>query len=1338
MENKNMKGSASRALSLGLLAVTAATMTPAVVPGEADPAFAGPKAKAEATALSGAVELNGPSGSKSYEDKINGKYWFDKSGSFTVNIDESRYTGVQIVVNGAVVVDATEVTADKNEFSLNITDDSNIKVSAGQFTEEVGFVEEDVTNFNVGIDSEAPSVTGNVTGKNTKDGNTTYITKDTTFKLNPVDPGSGVSDVYFQKKGDLGWSDEIKGDTLKGKSGQWRVKVVDNLGNSNVLSFKEVFGVPGTLKIVDEGDQNTKITATVDGKSISDSWLPGRDGSDRKSHEVKVKIKKSSGIHLGDNITVNGTDPNAKKTTDDDGNSIYTFDITDIPRADDGIYNMVAESRYIFGITTREEYEIKVDYGNPEINNAKLSGDYTIEDGKIFINGDAYFNGTLADVESGVKKVKVYRKVGDTKKEVPHDLTGDALRFKLLQGNGYYIEVTDNVGNKISKTLQDLDLGGKDVIEDTDKPNINETDGKKADYVSPGKENWFKEDFPLKFSITDDNMRSVRVEVNGQVSTPKLSESDNYVVDLKDYTPADGSRYDITITATDKANNVSEFSRTLYVDSDAPKDISASLEGSYKDRDFGVFSKEDLILHAKGNDGSGAGIAGYQLINTKTGEVVKDSKDGNIKLSNGAYSLVVYDNLGNKTKPVTLKELLGTKSNEFHVDSVAPKIDVDRKDPIYKNWYNDDVSYTARFSDNTALYNGTVRINGEEVATFTSSKIEKNRQLTFNTNQVKPGDSGAYEIVVEGTDAAGNTVKWDETIRIDNTDPEIKSFTFTDPGFKEGESITKSDDYGYFFKGATSVNIKVEDAGASAGVKEVAYVLRNGNGSVQSRGTAAVSGNSARVQIPAHFKGYIDAYAVDNVKNSGKTVHPSGIITEDRNWYVNTTDIDINVPDPGHKDHKNQNLYNSDVTATVPIRQGVSGIREVEWGVGDNTLGKATADINGHLSGSGFSIQERDKNLILKVNGSLGINGNSNDMKVWVRVVDRAGYTSDMDKTISIDKDAPKIDVSYNDTIKSGYYSSNRVATIRINERNFDPKDVELSGKYGSIGTWRQSGDVWTNTITFSEETEYQWGLEYTDMAGNKGQGYKSEEFTIDKTAPKLSVDFNNNSANNGNFYKEGRTATVEIIDRNFDPARVNYRGDGKLSGWSHNGDRHTARVSFNEDGEYQFSIDSTDKADNKSNVYKGDKFIVDTSKPKLRIEGVKQGTSYKKDVGVKVITEDKYIDAKASKVSLIGRERGAIKLDGKFDAKTGSFVIENFPKKKEMDDLYKLQAHIVDKAGNVEKKDITFSVNRFGSNFDFLTKDFNGEYFQELPSNVVMEHGSLPLHALLRTGPRH
>ena len=65
------------------------------------------------------------------------------------------------------------------------------------------------------------------------------------------------------------------------------------------------------------------------------------------------------------------------------------------------------------------------------------------------------------------------------------------------------------------------------------------------------------------------------------------------------------------------------------------------------------------------------------------------------------------------------------------------------------------------------------------------------------------------------------------------------------------------------------------------------------------------------------------------------------------------------------------------------------------------------------------------------------------------------------------------------------------------------------------------------------------------DIAGNAAAGvdYANSlaptKFTIDTTAPVISVAYDNNSASNGNYYNNKRTATVTITEHNFDTSRI-------------------------------------------------------------------------------------------------------------------------------------------------------------------------------------------------------
>ena len=75
-------------------------------------------------------------------------------------------------------------------------------------------------------------------------------------------------------------------------------------------------------------------------------------------------------------------------------------------------------------------------------------------------------------------------------------------------------------------------------------------------------------------------------------------------------------------------------------------------------------------------------------------------------------------------------------------------------------------------------------------------------------------------------------------------------------------------------------------------------------------------------------------------------------------------------------------------------------------------------------------------------------------------------------------------------------------------------------------------------------------------------------------------------------------------------------------------------------------------------------------------------------------------------------------------------YTYYDFANVKEEDDIYTLTAKITDKAGNTEEKQITFSVNRFGSTygFDENTKAISGKYVREVGDIVIYETNVDPI----------
>lgn len=105
------------------------------------------------------------------------------------------------------------------------------------------------------------------------------------------------------------------------------------------------------------------------------------------------------------------------------------------------------------------------------------------------------------------------------------------------------------------------------------------------------------------------------------------------------------------------------------------------------------------------------------------------------------------------------------------------------------------------------------------------------------------------------------------------------------------------------------------------------------------------------------------------------------------------------------------------------------------------------------------------------------------------------------------------------------------------------------------------------------------------------------------------------------------------------------------------------------------------------------------------------------------VTFEDINYDSNNVNITLVGANQGQVNYgSGTGDSNNGQTItFGDFERKAEVDDIYTLTATITDMAGNNFEDSITFSVNRFGSNYelDDSLKDIQGKYIKE-PIDVV------------------
>lgn len=543
--------------------------------------------------------------------------------------------------------------------------------------------------------------------------------------------------------------------------------------------------------------------------------------------------------------------------------------------------------------------------------------------------------------------------------------------------------------------------------------------------------------------------------------------------------------------------------------------------------------------------------------------------------------------------------------------------------------------------------------------------------------------------------------------------------------------------------------------------------------------------------------------------------HPSGTVVESLDKHSETSSIVITAPQPIGTQNTNYSyyydlnqeavadtelsypdstvqvpLYNSDPTFDVTVSDSYSGIRNVKWTViegGASTSKEISVDNTGQITNNTdaqWSIPNgtMDANLVTQLTGSVPVTGNYNDMVLVVELTDRAGNVSYDYYTFGIDKTAPVISVSYNNNNadqRSGntYFDADRTATIVIEERNFNAENVVVNvtkdGRTYPVSlSWRNENGTEHNgddtrhitTITYDSDGDYTFSVSYTDRAQNRNNGVNygnsvaPTAFTVDKTAPVISVTYNNNNAQNGHYFRSDRTATIVITEHNFDVNRVVFTRTASLNGsnitipsvsWNNNGDVHTATIHYTADGDYTFNIAMDDMAGNTNNgvdygaSVAANSFTVDKTQPSVELRegyegehGFINAMQYNAEVIPSIFTNDNNYDSNGITVQLTKIARAS---NGDAEDVTNTYI-KNMPQKgqsidndtfsadngvfdRDDDGIYTLSVSMRDMAGNSDSETAVFTVNRYGSVyvFDGSLPELRNGYSNTVDSDLII-----------------
>ena len=527
-----------------------------------------------------------------------------------------------------------------------------------------------------------------------------------------------------------------------------------------------------------------------------------------------------------------------------------------------------------------------------------------------------------------------------------------------------------------------------------------------------------------------------------------------------------------------------------------------------------------------------------------------------------------------------------------------------------------------------------------------------------------------------------------------------------------------------------------------------------------------------------------------------------GVILDQQN-----PEIHITLP----KEEEKNGLYKKDVVVGISVTEpspgnSYAGLKDVTYTVYRDGVETQAGSLY-H-----FSKEEPQLNDLKKSYDDahaltiLAKDNNSNDVLLKIKAVDNAGNQTVKEERLSIDITKPRVTLSFdNNRVENEFYfKENRTATITVEERNFsedafkilitDPAEGKgaklLEVERDSFRKVSGSGDSsrWESRLYFNKDGDYQLSITGEDLAGNAmeelvyAEGTQAAlDFTVDKTAPVLSVSYDNNTANHEFYYKEGRRAEISIEEKNFRSDLVDYsvlkdggrEGHGSaLSSFSGGEGRgvselhHQASISYEEDGDYQFNIRVKDLAGNEAQAYPEDRFVIDRTEPSLSITDIVNESANKGEVSPKISYGDRYLDQDALSLKLVGEVHGEHELSSqqggsisiaRTDAlnlpmqksmeetespkqkeeekegivyqssaggEEGNLSFQNFPEEPDTDDVYRLSAKIVDMAGNETTEELWFSVNRFGSTYllSDRAKALQGTYQKEGEEILISE----------------
>lgn len=1071
----------------------------------------------------------------------------DYNGSTVITITPDKGYDIDTVkVNGSVVDNLTET---ENVYKYTISKiTSDVTVEANFKEIEKVDVDDVLKNDYCTISfSETPVVIGNkyIVGK----GGSVTIT--------PVDP-------YYRVK--------VNGELPKSTITYNKTKVINDIQistNKFVGGWDKTYSANIEFVVDSTGPKIKNITKTPDQEYYNKAY--------NISFGVTDDIAGVDSVYYGTENDIT----KAKEATFDSASGKASFTTTDDEFY--GSYYIWAKDKV--GNKSSTSVKINIDKTAPVIDSFEFSantlnackhGTYASEDIKVTITASDK-NSEVAN--SGVKEITFNGKT--------EPVNNGEAEFTITSADKTPVSatVTDNAGNtsQITVPTEKNSNVKSNLVTISDTPptaTITIADNQKENLKRYNAENgivWFNGDADFKVDLTDDNgIKYIEVTLNGEkINTVKDSDNNDLKIfdgegkkDI-DFSEAKETKKTIFVNTalksktgqnklevkvtnvTNRSNEKSE-NGNLYIDTKAPQitKFEFNKSESFKDKllnilSFGAYSNTTVEVSVTAEDeNASSGInsitlygkdatntsAEYKILGTESMSAEnKNTDDGTytatftlpkdvVETEKGKTYLDVLlaakavDNVENETENFVPATTNNSNINEKQllIETVAPEATITCPTPAQNknsatgdsnDWYPGDVDLTIDIWDpkdngscsgirNIAVSQKVggkfeqidVDAKGDKIEpNYTDTKTDK-ISLTLNTKTLNANSDGSYTIKVDATDNAGNDMSSvTKTIYKDSSTPSVTDFKFTAKGYA-------------FDKSVESAN--------TAPVEETSY------GYYFIKDTeVTVTADDGAPKVPSSGVKSITYYTVDK---------------------------------DGVKSEEKTELVNKDNQITFTVKANFKG--QIYAKACDNvghtpsTFSKPNGaviespDLHTQTSAIKYTLKDSKDSNGVDIKDEKGNNLYGADTTVDVEVADTYSGIRRIDWEIV-----------------SPFDDKKQAGTVTVDNNGKVTSVAKKGYSDDCLGDWVATGEANTNlvvnlknTIKVSNDSnDIKIKFTLTDRAGNVTKDVV-QTLSIDKTAPKIAVQMNENDDNEFNgYFKGSREADIYVYERNFSQSDV-------------------------------------------------------------------------------------------------------------------------------------------------------------------------------------------------------